>query len=360
MRIGIKKFSLLFISLLFILKPQSATADEAVGKVVFIKGEATVARMNEKDTKTLVFDDNIYPLDTLQTAKGNLKILFNDQTVLTLDNDSKVLVTEYVYQPKNKVRRSLFDIIKGKVRAIVEGDTALKENDVKLQTPTAVAGIRGTDVGIRVQGATTQFLCFTGLIETYSRQNPTEKVMVSTGQYTLIQKAPPTPAAQIPPALNKEFTPDNKSSLKEILNQPGAAPLKSKEEAAPPPPMAAPAERRAAPVPAAPPPPPTAESPANSELPAAPPPPAPPPIVPGGRDQTPTEAAPAPTPTPDPTPEPTPQPTPTPTPEPTPTPTPTPEPTPTPTPTPQPTPPPNPPPPSSGTYNVPVTFPNPG
>ena len=95
--------------------PGVILASESVGKVVFVKGNAQVLRVEPKVTKSLSFNDPIFPLDALETKEGEVKILFEDQTVMSLSQNSKVLITEQVYKPRQGVRKSIFDIIKGKV-----------------------------------------------------------------------------------------------------------------------------------------------------------------------------------------------------------------------------------------------------
>ncbi|MBI3541058.1 MAG: FecR domain-containing protein, partial [Deltaproteobacteria bacterium] len=191
-----------------------------IGKVVFVKGQATVIRTANPQAKQLSFGASILPLDTLQTGAGALKILFEDKTVLSLGDHSKVLITEYLYQPSQGTRRSIFDIIKGTVRTIVE-PSALKNDQVELQTETAVAGIRGTDVGIHVLSATAaQFLCFDGKFETYFKENPAEKVMVETGTFTEVHGATITQPAAITAGQTQEFAPHLEApKLNDVLKQ---------------------------------------------------------------------------------------------------------------------------------------------
>lgn len=258
-------------------------AEKHVGEVVFVRGEATVTRLEEKIApKDLKFGDPIYPLDSLQTGDGDLKILFNDKTVLSLAPRSKVLVTEHVYKPTQGIRRSIFDILEGTVRTIIDQAASLDVNDVQIQTPTAVAGIRGTDVGTKVLGKSTTFLCFDGQFEAFFKENPGQKIMVSKGQFTEIRGATPTSPAAIPARLNKEFSAQLQAPpLKEVLRQPGGENLKGEPEGR---------------KPGAPPPPPGREGPGDGPPsltgPPRPPPPPPPPILPGGTTATPPGAGP--------------------------------------------------------------------
>lgn len=217
------------------LIPAALEATESVGKVVFVKGQAQVMRVEPRETKHLLFNDPIFPLDALETKDGEIKILFEDQTVMSLSQNSKVLITEQVYKPRQGIRKSIFDILKGKVRTIVERVPGAKENEVQLQTPTAVAGIRGTDIGTYVHGNTTEFLCFDGLIETYFKGLPDQKVLVTAGQQTSIQSAPPTSPENIPAGTQKQFTSQEGPSLKQVLKQSGGEGLNRKEFLPPPP-----------------------------------------------------------------------------------------------------------------------------
>ncbi len=213
-----------------------ADAAESVGKIVFVNGKAIVSRLEPKATKALAFNDDIYAMDTIETKNGSLKILFEDQTVMSLAENSKVLITEQIYRPKQGTRNSIFDVLKGKVRTVVE--KVAGNSDVKLQTPTAVAGIRGTDIGIQVDGNKTQFLCFDGLVETYFKGAPEQKVMLEAGQLTTIQSSPPTAPEAIPTNVQRSYTAQEGPALREVLKQSGGEGLNKKELLPPPPPPA--------------------------------------------------------------------------------------------------------------------------
>lgn len=219
--------------LLFLVFPLAAHAEEAIGKVVFVKGEATVVRPSDPKPQPLEFNAEIFQMDTLETRKGELKVLFEDQTVLSLQSQSKVLITEHVYRPNQGSRKSIFDILKGNVRTIIERAAFLRNDDVELHTPTAVAGIRGTDVGTRVvkeSPTVTYFICFDGSIETWLKENPAETLMVGAGEMTKIQDTPPTEKESIPPEMEQKFLspPD---SIEEITDQPGGEALKPAQPA---------------------------------------------------------------------------------------------------------------------------------
>ncbi len=212
-----------FISLVFLLLvTPDLVAQEAVGQVVYVHGEVTVSRPTEPTPRLLKFDDDLYEGDTLETRNGQLRILLNDRTVLSLSNNSKILITEQRFDPAQGVRKSVLDMIKGTFRTIVERVVSFQTDDVRLQTPTAVAGIRGTDVGILILGGVTYYLCFDGHFLTWYKGAPDETQTVGTGEYTRIDNAPPTPPEPIPPDLLDYFLDLLKlASLQDLLDMLG-------------------------------------------------------------------------------------------------------------------------------------------
>jgi hypothetical protein len=247
-------------------------AETAVGHVVLVKGAATIRHISGAAVSA-AFGADVMPMDTLETASGELKVLFEDKTLLFLGANTKVLLTEHVYDPSKGERSTIYDIVRGTVRAVVDQPSVLKKNDVRLQTPTAVAGIRGTDVGVNLSGRTSRMVCFNGLFEAYAKSNPEGKVMVKTGQWTDISGPIPSSPQPVTQDTLRQFSDVlTSASLQEVINQRGAA-----LSAAPP---------AAAQSPAGAPPPPVV-------APQAPPPPqqpATPPIVPGGTTNTPSDA----------------------------------------------------------------------
>lgn len=173
--------------LILILVASHAFAEEkySIGKVVFIKGEAQ-AITPEGQARDLSLNQNIFLKETLETKKGQLKVLFEDKTLLALEENSKVLLTEYIYKKSNGNRKSVFDIIQGRIRSVVEGFSANTSTDIQFRTPTAVAGIRGTELGIIVEGMTTTIACFDGLLAVFAKNFPDEVMMIPEGQYIVI------------------------------------------------------------------------------------------------------------------------------------------------------------------------------
>lgn len=119
---------------------QPATV-EPIGNVATVTGIATVIR--DRNSYPLKVRDDIYLNDVVQTSSNSsLGITFNDATTFNLSASAKITIDNYVYEDGGKQNSAIFDIGKGTV-AFVAAAVA-KTGDMKIATPTATLGIRGT------------------------------------------------------------------------------------------------------------------------------------------------------------------------------------------------------------------------
>jgi hypothetical protein len=120
-------------------------AGEAVSTMIAIKGNTFIERDSaERPAKV---KDDVLLVDTVTTREAaKAKMLFIDDSVLTLGEKTKVVVKEYVYS-KERGGTSIFNLLDGKMRVVVG------KAKFEVHTPTAVAAARGTviliETGIR-------------------------------------------------------------------------------------------------------------------------------------------------------------------------------------------------------------------
>lgn len=202
----------LFISLI-IVRPSFAA--ESIGQVADLRGEVWITTMGQKPTPAK-FKQSIYIGDTIETkATGAVKILFIDDTLLTLKENSKTLITEFLFNPKAKQRKAVFNVLFGKIRTVV-GKFFGQDQPVEIQTPVAIAGIRGTDVGALVKKKLTVWYCFEGSFEAYNIKFPEQIRKVTEGMSTKVfENLPPSELAPIPSDIL-----DNKRELFDISLSP--------------------------------------------------------------------------------------------------------------------------------------------
>ncbi len=95
--------------------------------------------------------DAIFATDTLRTAgDGTLGVTLKDDTRLSLGPNSEVQVERYVYSPGEGGMGMVLKFVRG-VAVYVSGRLAkLAPDSIRLEAPSAIVGVRGTTVAIKV------------------------------------------------------------------------------------------------------------------------------------------------------------------------------------------------------------------
>ena len=93
--------------------------------------------------------DLVYKGDVVQTgADGKVGITFTDGTAFNLSSNARMVLDEFVYDPNGKSNSTLFTLTKGTF-TFVAGKVA-KTGDMKIETPVATMGIRGTTPHVEI------------------------------------------------------------------------------------------------------------------------------------------------------------------------------------------------------------------
>ncbi len=124
----------------------SSGADQAageVGQIATLQGSATVTRGNPARAAALRVNDPIYQNDTLATgADSALGVTFDDQTTFSLSANTRIVVNEFIYQEGGAGNAATFNVLVG--TAAFVASLVAKTGDMKITTPSATLGIRGT------------------------------------------------------------------------------------------------------------------------------------------------------------------------------------------------------------------------
>jgi hypothetical protein len=130
--------------------PAATSSDEPIGNVATLTGTASVVR--NQNTLPLKLKDDIYLNDKLVTfTDSTLGITFNDATTFNLTANASITVDNYVYEEGGQQNSALFDVAKGTVAFVASA--VAKTGNMKITTPTATLGIRGTTGLVEVDGA---------------------------------------------------------------------------------------------------------------------------------------------------------------------------------------------------------------
>nr|WP_245448091.1 VCBS domain-containing protein [Bradyrhizobium nitroreducens] len=120
-----------------------AAAAQVIGHVTKLVGSATAVRNGV--SVILNNGDNVEKGDVVSTgADSTLGITFIDGTVFGLSSNARMVLNEMVYDPNGSSNSSLLSLVAGTI-TFVAGETA-KHGDMKIDTPVATMGIRGTAV----------------------------------------------------------------------------------------------------------------------------------------------------------------------------------------------------------------------
>jgi len=173
----------------------SDLASKPIGKVVTATGSVTIEHASAMVIQANVagqagqtkVGDLVYLGDVVQTgADGRVGINFTDGTSFNLSSSARMALTEFVYDPNGKSNSTLFNLTKGTF-TFVAGNIA-KTGDMKIDTPVATMGIRGTTPRVEISDDGT--VKFSTLIE--------------EGKSKLVKK-PGAPAAQQPEQSHPKF-----------------------------------------------------------------------------------------------------------------------------------------------------------
>jgi VCBS repeat-containing protein len=165
----------------------NASVHQVIGHVTKLTGTATAVRNGV--SIILNNGDNVEKGDVVASGSDStLGVTFIDGTVFGLSSNARMVLNEMVYDPNGSNNSSLLSLVAGTI-TFVAGETA-KHGDMKIDTPVATMGIRGTavlvEIDFNVPGDTPDAK-FQVLVEPDG----------TTGSYILFDKTTLTPLAVV-------------------------------------------------------------------------------------------------------------------------------------------------------------------
>lgn len=120
----------------------AGSACAEIGSITEATGTAIIKR--GKDTIQVAKGTLIEINDKVETKNGKVKIVFKDDTNVTVTESSSLVIDDFVYDPKSGAGKLGLKAAAGTVR-YVSGSIAKDPKNVKINTPTAAIAVRGTD-----------------------------------------------------------------------------------------------------------------------------------------------------------------------------------------------------------------------
>jgi hypothetical protein len=120
-----------------------------VGRVKVVSGAAFIVRQQAQSPAKV--GDVVFETDTLTTGPdGRIGVTMKDETRISLGPGSEVRLDRFLYAPATGQFAFVLNVVRG-LAAYVSGRIAkLSPDAVRLVTPTAIVGVRGTHLAIRV------------------------------------------------------------------------------------------------------------------------------------------------------------------------------------------------------------------
>ena len=208
-----KPLSLLFIAI-FIL-PHLTFASERIGTVGIVIGKADVVNRNLE----LKIKESILFGDVIKTGpKTNMQILFDDQTVFTIGENTEIVINEFIYDPNqnNELNKISAEIFQGSLKVVTGLISKKNPKNLSITLPTGVLATRGTEVQALVRPNEIDYVVLLGPGPNNSAGERAGAIEVTNNQgsvfmdqqfsFTSIEVGqPPAPPQPAPAALIQEI-----------------------------------------------------------------------------------------------------------------------------------------------------------
>ena len=130
--------------------PVSAQQTSVAGRIKTVSGSAFIVR--DRAMIPAKPGQEVFEADAIRTgADGSVGVTLKDDTRLALGPSSEVRLDHFVYVPGDGSFGLAVKFVRG-VTAYVSGRMAkLAPDSIRLETPAAIIGVRGTTLAIRVE-----------------------------------------------------------------------------------------------------------------------------------------------------------------------------------------------------------------
>jgi len=185
----------------FVLALAATVADAAdAGRIVSMEGTVEIGRAGA--FAAVQTGAGVQAGDTVRTGNpGRARILFTDDSVLNVGDSSTLVIDESVFDPNKGAASTMMHLIGGKVRALVSEYYSGTQASYRIETTTAVSGVRGTEfiMAYDAKTKTSTVLGLGGIVAVHSPMDRKKRgVLIHANEVTEVAKGRfPTPPRQI-------------------------------------------------------------------------------------------------------------------------------------------------------------------
>jgi len=193
------------ILLLLVMFSGAALAAPA-GSFTRVEGSVDILRATESAAVQARAGDAVSMGDAIRTKRnGKAEVQFQDGTVIQLAPETRITIDEYSFGATGARERGFLSLLRGKLRAVVSKfkgtvvPASKTDSGFSVKTPTAIAGVRGTDFIVYYERGISGIIFLEGVGFAYNPSQPDRVVIIKGGQAAFVTGSgdPPTDAQDV-------------------------------------------------------------------------------------------------------------------------------------------------------------------
>ena len=180
----------------------------SIGNVDQVEGNGVIDRKDGDKDIFIEQELEVEQFDTVKTGNGKVGILFIDDTRVDVTQHSKLIIDEFVYDPNTKKGKLNLSAKLGTIKYASGQIAKTSRQDIKITTPTATIGVRGTDFTMTIDelGGSTIILlpscdvngnCLVGEISVESAAGQVILNQAFQATQVFVPEKPPTPPVKL-------------------------------------------------------------------------------------------------------------------------------------------------------------------
>jgi len=209
-----RKMQVLFYVFLFlifgtILYGSQVLANGPVGKFTLVEGKVDILRGGAMPALSVKVGDPVFVKDIVRTkSQSRAEILFVDGNQIKIAQRTRIDISEYISDEKRSV--GVISLPRGKVEAIVPPKVVHRiklspeASRFEIQTPVAVAAVRGTGYHVYQTGNTATIYVEEGVVYIFNPKFPDQVIEVHAGEIVTIYADQPATASKPRKATEEE------------------------------------------------------------------------------------------------------------------------------------------------------------
>lgn len=134
-----------------------------VGRFTMVAGRVDLLKNGNLPAVAVKVEDPVGSGDVIRTKSlSRAQITFVDNSTLTISPESRIAIEEFKFDAAQQKRNAVLKIFQGLALAAVNKIIKTAEPDFIIKTHTAIVGVRGTEIGLRLSPNNSTVLNFKG------------------------------------------------------------------------------------------------------------------------------------------------------------------------------------------------------